>query len=86
MIGDRMFFEEIKPLLEQGQVAKKFVKNRELFIFMRNGLVYEKIPGSLFTDRYFFTDGDFDTDIWMIVKNPEYRFSEGFEFFQESET
>lgn len=86
MIGGPMFFDEIQPLLEQGHVAKKLVKNREVYIFLRNGLVYEKIPGSILTDRYFFIDGDFDRDIWILVKNPEYRFSEGFEFFKESET
>ncbi len=81
-----MFFDEILPLLEQGHIAKKLVKNREVYIFLRNGLVYEKISGSLLTDRYFFVDGDFDQDIWIVIKNPEYRFAEGFEFFQESET
>jgi hypothetical protein len=81
-----MQFDEILPLLEKGHIAKKFVKNREIYIFLRNGLVYEKTLGSLFTDRYFFTDGDFDQDVWIIIKNPEYRFVEGFEFFQESET
>jgi len=81
-----MLFDEILPLLEKGYIAKKVVKNREIYIFLRNGLVYEKTLGSLFTDRYFFTDGDFDQDIWVVIKNPEYRFVEGFEFFQESET
>lgn len=81
-----MLFDEILPLLEKGYIAKKVVKNREIYIFLRNGLVYEKTLGSLFTDRYFFTDGDFDQDIWVVIKKPEYRFVEGFEFFQESET
>jgi len=81
-----MLFDEILPLLEKGYIAKKVVKNREIYIFLRNGLVYEKTLGSLFKDRYFFTDGDFDQDIWVVIKNPEYRFVEGFEFFQESET
>ena len=66
MIGGPMFFDEIQPLLEQGHVAKKLVKNREVYIFLRNGLVYEKTLGSLFTDRYFFTDGDFDQDLSLI--------------------
>jgi len=81
-----MLFDKILPLLEKGYIAKKVVKNREIYIFLRNGLVYEKTLGSLFADRYFFTDGDFDQDIWVVIKKPEYRFVEGFEFFQESET
>lgn len=85
MIGDPMLFDEVQPLLEEGCIAKKIVKNREVYIFLRNGLVYEKILGSLLVDRYFFTDGDFDEDIWIVIKNPEYRFVEGFEFLQESE-
>lgn len=78
-----MRFDEIVSSLEEGKIARKIIKNREIYIFLRNGIVYEKIPGSLFTDRYFFTDGDFDLDIWTVIKNPELRFLEGFEFLQE---
>jgi hypothetical protein len=69
------------PLLQNGEVIRKYYNKKETFLFKCNDMICEKIPGSKYTDRYYFSEEDFELDIFDVINKDWVKTIEGFEFY-----